>query len=186
MFFEVLAVSCRICRSSRKKPAGCSLAPLRTLSIPSPCQVLVFARFAGSARMCFSMFLVGEIYFPGWESGFLMLVVCVLFSPSSMCVSLYVGKGEVKSSGEIRGQRPHGATPLPTPCGASAIPYKLPICIKRFSLSAIGTKCLNRMMPLLGDAHAVCLESLNIGSVFNTLQMRLIKMPYISLIPSLE
>ena len=37
-------------------------------------------------------------------------VVCSSVSLLSLyCVcSLYVGKGEVKSSGEIRGQRPHG------------------------------------------------------------------------------
>ena len=36
-------------------------------------------------------------------------VVCSSISLLSIvCVSLYVGNGGVKSSGEIRGQRPHG------------------------------------------------------------------------------
>lgn len=44
-----------------------SLDPLRTNSVPSPYQVLVFARFAMFAGVCFSIFLVGEIYFASWE-----------------------------------------------------------------------------------------------------------------------
>lgn len=46
-----------------------------------------------------------------------------LSSLYGVCVSLCgeVGKvGGVKGCGEIRGQRPHGAAPLPMPCGASA------------------------------------------------------------------
>lgn len=74
VFFGVLAVSCRIYRSSRKKPDGCDIDPLRTLSIPSPYQVLVFAGFARFAG-AFLSFLVGEIYFPSWESGFLVVGV---------------------------------------------------------------------------------------------------------------
>ena len=57
-----------------------------------------------SKELCFSIFLVGEIFFPSWGNGFLSLYY--LSSLCWVCV-LLVGEGE-ESSGEIRGQRPHG------------------------------------------------------------------------------
>ena len=76
---------------------------LRTLSVPSP----MFARFAGFAMfagVCFSIFLVGEIFFPSWEG-----------------VIVSLGCGEENLRG-IRGQRPHGRR-APSPCrvGAGAL-----------------------------------------------------------------
>ena len=58
-----------------------------------------------SKELCFSIFLVGEIFFPSW--GFFSLPILSLFSLFSLvCVPL-MGESE-ESSGEIRGQRPHG------------------------------------------------------------------------------
>ena len=55
-------------------------------------------------ELCFSIFLVGEIFFPSWGNGFLYLFS--LLSLLCVCV-LLIGERE-ESSGEIRGQRPHG------------------------------------------------------------------------------
>ena len=76
---------CRIYRSSRMKPYGCSLDPHAKVLREVLCGC------------------------------------CVV--PHGVCFSLCMGVGEVggvKGCGEIRGQRPHGAAPLPMPCGASA------------------------------------------------------------------
>ena len=104
-------VLCRIMRSSRKKPDGRSLDLLRTLSIPSPYQVLVFAGFAGFAGVCFSIFLVGEIFFPSWEG-----------------VIVSLGCGEENLRG-IRGQRPHGRR-APSPCRVGACALE-EVCIEQ-------------------------------------------------------
>ena len=58
-------------------------------------------------------------------------VVCSSVSLLSYVCSISVGdgEGEEKSSGEIRGQRPHGATPLPTPCGAGALEVFLDVIV---------------------------------------------------------
>ena len=63
-----------------------------------------------SKELCFSIFLVGEIFFPSWGNCFLWLCgscTLSLFSLLSLVCVLLVGEGE-ESSGEIRGQRPHG------------------------------------------------------------------------------
>ena len=62
-----------------------------------------------SKELCFSIFLVGEIFFPSYGNCFLwfcgsLYSLCSLFY--LLCV-LLVDEGE-ESSGEIRGQRPHG------------------------------------------------------------------------------
>ena len=110
VFFGVLSVSFRIYRSSRKKPDGCSLDPLRTLSIPSPYQVLVFAGFAGFAMfagVCFSIFLVGEIYFASWRSLFFMV-------EGYVGVSLYIGWRR-KPSVDKGAAPPRAQSALPMP-----------------------------------------------------------------------
>ena len=61
-----------------------------------------------SKELCFSIFLVGEIFFPSWGNCFLWFCGSLysLFSLCWVCV-LLIGESE-ESSGEIRGQRPHG------------------------------------------------------------------------------
>lgn len=57
------------------------------------------------------IFLVGEIFFPSWESCFLWLgLMCV-------CISLY---GEEENLRGIRGQRPHGRKRPPHAVAAGA------------------------------------------------------------------
>ena len=124
VFFGVLSVSFRIYRSSRKKPDGCSLAPLRTLSIPSPYQVLVFARFAGFAMfagVCFYIFLVGEIYFASWRSLFFMV-------EGYVGVSLYIGWRR-KPSGDKGAAPPRAQSALPMPCVAGALEVFLDVIV---------------------------------------------------------
>lgn len=62
-----------------------------------------------SKELCFSIFLVGEIFFPSWGNCFLWLCgfLYSLFSLFSLWCVLLIGESE-ESSGEIRGQRPHG------------------------------------------------------------------------------
>ena len=84
---------------------------LRTLSVPSPmfARFAWFVWFAGSAFLSFQLekyfFLVGEVVFFG------CVVSCSLYSLSSLilsCVFLCLMGESEESSGEIRGQRPHG------------------------------------------------------------------------------
>ena len=61
-----------------------------------------------SEELCFSIFLVGKIYFPSWESG---------------VVSLW---GVEENLRGIRGQRPHGRrAPSPCPVGMTPSPQAL-------------------------------------------------------------
>ena len=107
VFFGVLAVSCRIYRSSRKKPDGCSLDPLRTLSIPSPYQVLAFAGFA-IKRCCV---VLCEC-----------CVMCYVVCSSLYCVSLSVGgEGGNKILGGDKGAAPPRAQ-APSPCRVGLAP----------------------------------------------------------------
>ena len=73
-----------------------SLDLLRTNSVPSSYQVRCLQ---GLQECAFSIFLVGEIFFPSWRSCFLWLKV--------MWVYLSIWGGEENLRG-IRGQRPHG------------------------------------------------------------------------------
>lgn len=123
VFFGVLSVSCRIYRSSRKKPDVCSLAPLRTLSMPSPYQVLVFAGFAGFAMfagVCFSIFLVGEIYFASWRSLFFMV-------EGYVGVSLYMGWRR-KPSGDKGAAPPRAQAPSPCRVGLAPFLFDISVC----------------------------------------------------------
>ena len=59
-----------------------------------------------SKDLCFSIFLVGEIFFPSWRNGFLWF--CGSMYSLFSCVFLPLMGESEESSGEIRGQRPHG------------------------------------------------------------------------------
>ena len=76
--------------------------------------------------MHFSIFLVGEIYFPSWESGF--LVVGVFLSLLCVCSLSVGGEGGVKSSGEIRGAAPPRAQ-APSPCRVGLAPFLFDISV---------------------------------------------------------
>lgn len=108
VFFGVLAVLCRIYRSSRKKASRCGLDMLS-----------VSSRLRACRHRCYVMCCVSVV----WCC--VVPMVCVLLSLLGE-----VGRvGGVKGCGEIRGQRPHGATPLPMPCGAGALEVFLNVIV---------------------------------------------------------
>lgn len=59
-----------------------------------------------SKELCFSIFLVGEIFFPSRGNCFLWL--CGSMYSLFSCVFFYIMGESEESSWEIRGQRPHG------------------------------------------------------------------------------
>ena len=117
VFFGVLSVSCRIYRSSRKKPDGCSLDPLRILSIPSPYQVLVFAGFAGFAGKGVVSCCVSVAWCVMW------CVLLSLFSLYCVCISLCREEGN-KILGGDKGAAPPRAQ-APSPCRVGLAPQIL-------------------------------------------------------------